>query len=110
VTTKRTWAAGAALFSGRRDPVWTVRSAAAVKLVRIWDRLQPFGGRRPAPPALGYRGCFLESPEGDRWEAFGGVVRSEAESRADPEGAFEIALVKTAPDPVKKDVMKEIQK
>jgi hypothetical protein len=97
VKTKRSWTAGAAMFSGRRDPVWTVRAAAAVKLVRLWNRLQPFRGVTPVPPALGYRGCFLEDPSGERWEAFEGVVRSGAESRADPDAAFEKALLKTAP-------------
>lgn len=85
------------MFSGRRDPAWTVNQAKAAKLMRLWARLEPFPGPKPVLPALGYRGCSLESPEGQRWEAFSGVVWSGNDARADPEGTFEKALLKTAP-------------
>jgi hypothetical protein len=85
------------MFSGRRDPAWAVSGANAAKLIQLWDRLDPFHGSKPVPPPLGYRGCSIESPDGMRWEAFGGVVRSGDELRADPGGVFEKAVLKSAP-------------
>ena len=94
---KRSWTARAAVYSGRRDPVWPVSEADAVGLVKLWERLESFQGARPKAPPLGYRGCSLESDKGERWEAFGGVVWSGEAMRADPDGVFEKSVLKTAP-------------
>jgi hypothetical protein len=92
------WIAGAELFSGRPNPVWTISRRTAGKLLRLWDRLAPHCGAKPTPPGLGYRGCFLEEHQSDRrWEAYAGVVSLGTEIRSDAHRAFEKALLNTAP-------------
>jgi hypothetical protein len=95
------WIAGAVLFSGRRDPVWSVTPTFARKLVHLWTVLPATGDAMPDPPPLGYRGCFLRRPDGGEWRAYRGVVegRSDAgrEVRVDHERAFERLLVGSAP-------------
>ena len=92
------WTAGALLYSGRRDPIRTVPSEIAQRLLKIWDSAEPWTGDRPAPPPLGYRGCFLRDSGNRQWHAFGGVITMSAggatESRRDPEGKFEKLLLK----------------
>src|SRR5713226_2540130 len=97
------WTAGASVFSGRPDPSWPVSAATAADLVRIWESLPPEaapGG--PPPPGLGYRGCFLRSPDGRVWTAFGESVQLESgtarEGRLDAGARFESAVLRTAPE------------
>ena len=95
---KQRWIAGAKIFSGRPDPIWTISQEIAGKLLRVWDRLTPHRGAIPTPPGLGYRGCFLQERQLDRrWEAYEGVVSLGAEIRSDPHRSFESALLNTAP-------------
>ena len=92
------WIAGAKMFSGRPDPIWTISQEIAGKLLRVWDRLTPHRGAIPTPPGLGYRGCFLQERQLDRrWETYEGVVSLGAETRSDPHRSFESALLNTAP-------------
>jgi hypothetical protein len=95
---KQQWIAGAKMFSGRPDPIWTISYQTAGKLLRLWDRLTPHRGPKLTPPGLGYRGCFLQERHLDRrWEAYEGVVSLGAEIRSDPHRSFESALLNTAP-------------
>ena len=95
---KQRWIAGAKMFSGRPDPIWTISQEIAGKLLRVWDRLTPHRGAIPTPPGLGYRGCFLQERQLDRrWETYQGVVSLGAETRSDPHRSFESALLNTAP-------------
>ena len=98
---KRGWTAGAYVYSGRRDPTWTVRPRLAERLLKIWDSAQRWTGARPEPPPLGYRGCFLRDPEDRQWHAFGGVITVRTggaeETRFDREREFEKRLLSSAP-------------
>jgi hypothetical protein len=95
------WIAGAALFSGRRDPVWSVTPTFARTLVHLWTELPATGDAMPDAPPLGYRGCFLRSPGGGEWRAYRGVVEGPSDAgrevRLDRERAFERLLVGSAP-------------
>lgn len=95
---KQKWLVGAKLFSGRPDPVWAISRGTACKLLRLWRQLARYRGAKPTPPALGYRGCFVEEHLSNRrWEAYGGVVLLGAETRNDPDRSFEETLLNTAP-------------
>ena len=93
--------AGASLYSGRRDPTWPVKQAIAEHLIQVWRRLAKTNDAPPPPPGLGYRGAFLQGPNGEQWRAFGGVVehrsRGGVERRRDDARAFERALLRSAP-------------
>src|SRR5215469_18841542 len=97
----RAWRAGALVFSGRRDPVWSVAPDAAHELERIWESLPVSKSRALAAsaPPLGYRGCFLRHPDGTEWSAFAGIVTCRsgtgAESRRDIGREFERAVLAT---------------
>jgi hypothetical protein len=95
------WTAGALLFSGRPDPVWSVDPDTADQFEAIWNSLPASAARLAHQPPLGYRGCFLRQPDGIEWSAFGGVVtrqsRTGAESRRDPDRKFERFVLATAP-------------
>jgi hypothetical protein len=89
------------VFSGRPDPTWTVPDEVGEDLADWWLRLRPAGGR-PADlgPVLGYRGVVLRDPHGSEWSAFSGVVSCSAPGsldRADPDRAWERAVLRTAP-------------
>jgi hypothetical protein len=91
------------VFSGRRDPMWSVPPDVAHELKGIWESLPV--SKSPAlatsAPPLGYRGCFLRHPDGTEWSAFAGVVtcrsKTRAESRRDIGREFERAVLATAP-------------
>jgi hypothetical protein len=99
----REWRAGALIFSGRRDPVWSVAPEVVHELKAIWESL-PVSNSAALPasaPPLGYRGCFLRHPDGTEWSAFAGIVTchsgTSAESRRDVGREFERAVLATAP-------------
>jgi hypothetical protein len=100
--TETTWVAGASLFSGRPDPVWTVDAATAISILARWHALLPTIEPTPIPPALGYRGSFLRNPEGHEWRAFAGIVETDhagaRDARRDEARAFEKAVLATAPE------------
>jgi len=82
-----------------------VGSETASALLALWERL-PVLDRWPAPSAiLGYRGCWLQAPQGQRWLAYDGVVVNEdrtvtgavAHGRRDAQRQFERAVLSTAP-------------
>ncbi len=95
------WTAGAIIFSGRPDPTWTINAETARELQQVWINLQPWSGKAPSAPPLGYRGCFLRSGEGREWFVFGGMVTRKgvggSESRLDKEHFFEKLLLNSAP-------------
>lgn len=95
------WTAGALLFSGRPDPVWSVAEDTAMRLLAVWEALAPWKGPLPEAPPLGYRGSFLRNEEEQMWRAFGGAVTfasgARSESRRDDGRSFERALLETAP-------------
>ena len=91
------WTAGAAVYSGRRDPTWEIKAAVAARLVRHWKSL-PAASQEPGPaPPLGYRGCFLRDPDGQEWRAFRGIAVMGRDARRDADHAFERAILSTAP-------------
>jgi hypothetical protein len=100
----RTWIGGVSIFSGRPDPTWQVEKAVAQKLVDLWGLLEPFRGKCPSAPPLGYRGCFLRSATGQEWIAYRGVVTLKTdvgyEPRIDKDGKFEKLLLSSAPEGV----------
>jgi hypothetical protein len=100
--TEAKWVAGASLFSGRPDPVWTVDAAIASRILARWPELSPTHDPAPVPPALGYRGSFLRNPEGHEWRAFGGIVETDhggaRDARRDDARTFEKAVLATAPE------------
>jgi hypothetical protein len=60
------------VFSGRKNPSWTISGTPARSLRESLSRLNP----SPAPPEpthLGYRGFVVEAVEG-RWRVFAGSV------------------------------------
>jgi len=95
------WNATAFVFSGRPDPTWRLGSSTADELERIWARLAP--ANRAAEPAarLGYSGCAVHTDRGRTWTAYEGLVTHQEaereERRADPERAFERAVLASAP-------------
>jgi|SRR4029077_523310 len=99
----RGWRAGALIFSGRRDPVWSVAPDVAHELEGIWEPLPVSNspGLAVSAPPLGYRGCFLRNPDGTEWSAFAGIVTCRsgtgAVSRRDIGREFERAVLATAP-------------
>jgi hypothetical protein len=95
------YVAGASIFSGRPDPVWTVSRVDAERLKSLWDSMESYEGDLPAAPVLGYRGCFLRESSGREWFAFNGVVTlktaSGSEARKDIRRRFEEQLLYLAP-------------
>ena len=92
------WVAGASVFSGRPDPTWPLAAALGTRLAGLWDRLPAwFGGERPVPPGLGYRGCHLTAPDGRVWHAFHELVTLGPDGRRDAQREFERALLASAP-------------
>src|SRR6266853_3643095 len=97
------WTAGALVFSGRPNPVWSVTPEVAHQLEGIWNSLPASKPPTltPLAPLLGYRGSFLRHPDGTEWSAFAGIVTSRsglgAESRRDVGREFERAVLATAP-------------
>lgn len=96
------WTAGAFLFSGRPDPVWSIDLSTASRLEAIWNSLPASAASTLAhQPPLGYRGCFLRQSDGTEWSVVAGVItrRSStgAETRDDPDRKFERLVLATAP-------------
>jgi hypothetical protein len=106
------WRAGALLYSGRPDPVWAVPAQQAAALIVVWNELPPSRMWSEPPSRLGYRGCWLEAPDGRRWIAhnrsvglFGpsqrrgrrGFTPQPTEVRFDEQRQFERAVLATAP-------------
>lgn len=97
------WLAGARLFSGRADPVWTVSNAIANKLLHVWSALALAPCESDLPEAgLGYRGCYLKNERGDVWFVSRGVVAhtrsEEKDCRRDEKHSFERRLLASAPE------------
>jgi hypothetical protein len=96
------WTAGALIFSGRPDPVWTINERTARRLEMLWASLPPWLGPIPSSQVLGYRGCFVKSGESREWFAYRSVVtlraQGSSESRKDDDRRFEELLLASAPD------------
>jgi hypothetical protein len=92
------WTAGVLLYSGRRDPEWSIPNATADALRAALDELPELADASEATPRLGDRGAWVRSDDGGRIVAFNGRVTAQnGRSRADPERAFERAILETAP-------------
>lgn len=93
-----TWTAGALLYSGRPDPLWTL-STEVESLIDRFNRLAVYAGAPPNPSRLGYRGVFLRAPDGRRWLAFNRVAWLErgSDTRRDEGRRFERAVLNSAP-------------
>jgi hypothetical protein len=85
------WTAGASIFSGRRDPTWSVPPELGLRHERVWN---------PLPPLLGYRGCRLVAPDGREWTAFRELVVQADDARRDGEREFERQVIGSAPPEV----------
>jgi hypothetical protein len=96
------WAAEAALFSGRPNPIWIIPSTVVTELLDSWAGLPLHYGPTPEPPTLGPRGYVLRAPDGRVWHAYAGVVTLDdghyREARDDPGHQFERVLITSAPD------------
>jgi len=70
------------------------------QLTTISDTLEPWLGKLPAAPLLGYRGCFLRCAAAEEWFAYGGAVTLQAgslqQSRSDDDHIFEKRLLASA--------------
>jgi hypothetical protein len=99
-----TWIAGASVFSGRPDPTWPISDELGVRLETLWSSLPTSRAQEAKPPPLGYRGCFVISPDGRKWTAFRQSVRLESagriERRRDNDRRFESTVLASAPDGV----------
>lgn len=106
------WTAGVKVFSGRPDPQWKLSPASARRLEALWQSLERFERTPPAPPPLGYRGCFTCEPSGRRWDAYQGAVTLSGpgvhELRYDPPRAFERCVLESAPPGVLPDGIFEL--
>jgi hypothetical protein len=96
------WRASVSIFSGRPDPAWSLSPEQVRRLEDIWSRLEPpVDAPHAGPPPLGYRGAFVDDPQGRRWYAYGGRVALQrgttVELRADPDREFERTIVESAP-------------
>ena len=97
------WLAGARVFSGRADPVWTVSNAIVDELLHVWSALALAPCEPGLPePGLGYRSCYLENERGDVWLASRGIVvhtsSGEKDCRRDENRSFERLLLASAPE------------
>jgi len=99
-----TWIAGASIFSGRPDPSWPISDELGARLESLWDSLPASQAEDVRPPPLGYRGCFVISPDRRRWMAYRQSVRHEAagriEHRRDNNRNFESTVIASAPNGV----------
>jgi hypothetical protein len=106
------WRAGALLYSGRPDPTWAVPAQQAAGLLEDWNALPPSRTWSEPPSRLGYRGCWLEAPDGRRWIAHDRIVGffaslqrrgrpgsapEPSDVRLDEQRTFERAVLATAP-------------
>lgn len=105
------WSAGAFLYSGRPDPRWCVSAEHVDGLIACWNDLLTSETWSEPPSRLGYRGCWLEAPDGRRWIAHDRMValfapheregsrsaRQPTEVRLDARRQFERAVLATAP-------------
>lgn len=96
--TQKGWIGEVDVFSGRPNPHWEVPANLGEGLARRWEELPEWSGHLPPAPGLGYRGVRLESPEGQVWEAFGGVIASGGRRRRDVERHFEKEVIRSAPE------------
>jgi len=95
--------AGASVFSGRSDPTWPISDELAQRLERLWNSLPKAESEEAAkPPPLGYRGCFVVSPEGRKWIAYRQAVTLQAggrtQTRLDRRAEFESQVLSSAPE------------
>jgi hypothetical protein len=95
--------ATAYLYSGRPDPTWEISPRTRQQLEHTWNALPPSTRAPPSPPGLGYRGCAVDWPPGNRWFVFDAVAMltartSTPEYRQDAARKFERAILASAPD------------
>ena len=95
------WRAGALVYSGRPDPVWIVPEDIVESLLQLWEELDDWSGTLPAPPALGYKGCYVQDAGLRKWTAFNGFVSlthdRETLIKKDMARAFEKRILISAP-------------
>jgi hypothetical protein len=90
--------AGVLLYSGRRDPEWTVPAEVGAGLNAALQGLPELADASPAASRLGYRGAWVRTEDGSRVVAFNGLVRTpDGRFRTDPGRAWERAILETAP-------------
>ena len=97
------WVAGASVFSGLPDPTWPISDELGEQLERLWESLPVAKDEAVAqPPPLGYRGCFVVSPDGRRRTAYRQAVRLEertrTQTRFDRRRDFEAQVLLSAPE------------
>ena len=88
------------IFSGRRDPTWTVTNTLIKRLENIWNSLD-VTEKIPSTPTLGYRGCLLRDNINREWFVYKRFVRLSingvSETRLDKHSEFEKLLLSSAP-------------
>jgi hypothetical protein len=95
--------AGIDAFSGLPNPDWPLSTSKLDQLERIWERLPAWSVVASEPPALGYRGCFVQTGE-RRWKIFGDRVTLDdgrgEESRCDVAREIERMVLDSAPQKI----------
>jgi hypothetical protein len=90
----------ALLFSGRKDPSWTIGRAEMSRVEEAWPSLQE-AHENASYPRLGYRGCRVRCPDDREWMLHRGIVtlkqKTGRESRMDSQRALERFVLATAP-------------
>src|SRR5437868_3120378 len=90
---------GAWIFSGRRDPEWSVDKIFSDSLFSYFDKL-PDCEECSLPEKLGYRGSYLIDNE-KKLETFNGVVKyadsEKTQWKKDAEKKIESLLLQSAP-------------
>jgi hypothetical protein len=97
MTDPPSWRAGALIYSGRPDPSWSVTAEEAAAWLTAFNRLTLTRSPIPSQSRLGYRGAWLQAPDGRRWNAFLGVAWLQRDRVEDVGRALERKLLTLAP-------------
>jgi hypothetical protein len=95
--TSEPWRIGILLYSGRPDPSWTIPAAQGEAWASSFERLRQTQAPIPDQSRLGYRGVWLQAPDGRRWFGYLSVAWTRNDRRADPQRVLERRLVASAP-------------
>jgi hypothetical protein len=98
------WTCRVFVYSGLKDPVWTIAEEKAIKLVGFYDSADLSFSERNVTKQFGYKGCLMTCSDGRSWFAFDGVIeyrdKGIKEFRVDKNRHFERGVIMTAPDDI----------
>src|SRR5258708_22208645 len=91
-------------FPGRPDRPGPISDELGARLESLWASFPVWRAEDVRRPPLGYRGCFVISPDQRSWMAYRKSVRHEAagriEHRRDNNRNFESTVIASAPNGV----------